>query len=586
VLLDPQAMSSDGRRYAITYLSPSPDGKYVAYGAAPGGTEDAELRVIETATGRDLGERIDRTRLGNPTWLPDGRSFFYHRLQALPPGAPPAQRYLNARVFLHTLGQDPEQDTPVFGANLSPAVVIDPALHTYVRTIPGSSHVFGYVRAGAVQTQIYAAPVDSVRQTPVPWRLVADIADQVTSLAVHGDDLYVLTSRDAPRRRILRTSLTRPDFAAAQVIVPAAEAVITSMHAAEDGLYLLTLDGGIRRLLRLDWKGGPPQAVPLPFEASVSIVDSNPLEPGVVFRTESWTVSPAWLAYDRSRTAAVDTRLLPPSPVDFSGITSTQVRVRSHDGTMIPLTIVWKRGLKRDGRNPTLLLGYGAYGTTTSPSFRPRMLAWLEQGGVWAYAHVRGGGDYGAEWHSAGQKLTKMNSVRDFIACAEYLIREKYSSPVHLAGQGESAGGIVVGRAITERPDLFGAAVTLNAVLNPLRLETEPGGLPSVPEFGSVKTAEGFEGLAAMDAYHHVKDRTAYPAVLLITGAEDARVSPAQSAKMAARLQAATTSGKPVLLRVDYAAGHAFSTQRQRIEELADTYAFLLWQLRASASSQ
>jgi prolyl oligopeptidase len=361
--------------------------------------------------------------------------------------------------------------------------------------------------------------------------------------------------------------------------VPESEAVITSMLVAQDALYVQRLDAGVRRLVRVDFKGGPPQRIPLPYEATVSRPVADARGAGVLFRLESWTKSAAWFRYDPSQKSLIDTKWLSPSPVDFSGIESVVVKVPSHDGAMVPLSILYRRNLKRDGRNPTLLLGFGAYGSVTDPAFRPRLLAWLERGGVYAYAHVRGGGDYGEGWHRAGQKLTKMNSVRDFIACAEYLIREKFTSPAHLAGQGQSAGGIVIGRSITERPDLFGAAVSDRGGLNMLRLETEPNGPPNVPEFGSVKTLEGFKGLLAMDAYHHVKDATAYPAVLLLIGINDAQVTPANSAKMAARLQAATTSGKPVLLRVDYDAGHNFSTQNQRVDELADTWAFLLWQL-------
>jgi prolyl oligopeptidase len=562
-LIDPQALSSDTQRYQMTYVSPSQDGKYVAYGLAPGGSGETVLRVIEVATGRDMGERIDRTRLGNPSWLPDGRSFFYSR-SPLPPGASSAARAQNTGVFLHTLGDHPDRDLPIPG----------PGPFTQVRTFPGSSTMFAY-GAG----RIYAAPIASVRESTIPWSLVVDGPDEVTAISVHDDDLYVLTSRNAPRRKIIRTSLSHPDLAAAQTIVPESEAVITSMLVAQDALYVQRLDAGVRRLVRVDFKGGPPQRIPLPYEATVSRPVADARGAGVLFRLESWTKSAAWFRYDPSQKSLIDTKWLSPSPVDFSGIESVVVKVPSHDGAMVPLSILYRRNLKRDGRNPTLLLGFGAYGSVTDPAFRPRLLAWLERGGVYAYAHVRGGGDYGEGWHRAGQKLTKMNSVRDFIACAEYLIREKFTSPAHLAGQGQSAGGIVIGRSITERPDLFGAAVSDRGGLNMLRLETEPNGPPNVPEFGSVKTLEGFKGLLAMDAYHHVKDATAYPAVLLLIGINDAQVTPANSAKMAARLQAATTSGKPVLLRVDYDAGHNFSTQNQRVDELADTWAFLLWQL-------
>jgi prolyl oligopeptidase len=246
----------------------------------------------------------------------------------------------------------------------------------------------------------------------------------------------------------------------------------------------------------------------------------------------------------------------------------------------VPLSIVRRADMKFDGSNPTLAIGYGSYGMTTSVGYRAHSLAWLERGGVIAFAHVRGGGAYGKEWHLAGQKATKPNTWKDFIACCEYLVKKGYTSPGKLAGEGGSAGGILIGRAITERPDLFAAAIIDVGCLDTLRMETTTNGVPNIQEFGSVVTKEGFDALLAMSAYAHVKDGVKYPAVLLAHGMNDPRVEPWESAKMTARLQAATASGKPVLFRVDYQAGHGIgSTKKQHQEKTADIYAFLLWQL-------
>jgi prolyl oligopeptidase len=237
--------------------------------------------------------------------------------------------------------------------------------------------------------------------------------------------------------------------------------------------------------------------------------------------------------------------------------------------------------MKLNGSNPTLLRGYGAYGITLTPAYNPILLAWFDQGGVYAVCHVRGGGAYGEAWHLAGKKATKPNTWRDFIACAQYLVKHKYTSPAHLAGMGTSAGGILIGRSITTRPDLFGAAIDWVGMSDTLRSETTANGLPNVPEFGSVKTKAGFDALYAMSPYDHVKKGTAYPAVMLMTGANDPRVNPWQMDKMAARLEAATSSGKPVLLRVDYAGGHNVigATRAQEEDTFADIFSFLLWQL-------
>jgi prolyl oligopeptidase len=258
------------------------------------------------------------------------------------------------------------------------------------------------------------------------------------------------------------------------------------------------------------------------------------------------------------------------------------VQVKSHDGVMVPLTIIHKTGLKLDGSSPALVSGYGSYGFGSNVNFNPVDLAWLERGGVRAIAHIRGGGEHGKQWHLAGQKLNKPNTWKDFIACAQYLVDQKYTSKQKLAGQGGSAGGITIGRAITERPDLFAAALINVGALDAVRFETTMNGPPNVPEFGTVKTEDGFRGLFAMSAYHHVKDGEKYPAVMLTHGVNDPRVDPWMSAKMCARLQKATASNKPVLFRVDYVAGHGIGSTRAQQEQLtADQWAFLLWQTGA-----
>jgi prolyl oligopeptidase len=232
-----------------------------------------------------------------------------------------------------------------------------------------------------------------------------------------------------------------------------------------------------------------------------------------------------------------------------------------------------------DGSNPTLLWGYGAYGISIDPEFNPVLLAWLEKGGVFAIAHPRGGGEYGDDWHKGGQKLTKPNTWRDFIACGEYLIDNHYTSTAKLGIEGGSAGGITIGRAITERPELFAAAIDEVPDSNMVRIENTPNGPPNIPEFGSTQTQWGFEDLYAMDAYEHVRDGVHYPAVLVTTGWNDPRVASSQPGKMAARLEAATGSGKPVLLRVEYSAGHGYGSTKAQNEELAaDNWSFLLWQ--------
>jgi prolyl oligopeptidase len=320
--------------------------------------------------------------------------------------------------------------------------------------------------------------------------------------------------------------------------------------------------------------------VPLPFEGNVFAPITDPRESGALFNVQGWVQPARVLAYDPATGGSTDTGLIPPSTINTSAVEAREVFAVSYDGTRIPLSILYRKGLELDGARPTILIGYGSYGLSLEAHFTATNLAWLERGAVLAIAHVRGGGELGEGWHRAGQMATKINTILDFIACGEYLVDQHYTSPRYLAGEGGSAGGITVGGALTWRPDLFGVILDLVGVSDSLRSETEPNGPPNVSEFGSVKDVAGFHGLYAMAAYHHVRDGTAYPAVMFSTGANDPRVAPWQMAKMAARVQAASTSGRPVLLRVDYDAGHGIgSTTSQHEQELADLWAFTLWQM-------
>jgi len=582
VLVDPEKLTTaDGKHSSIDYFSPSLDGRYIAYGISPGGSEESVLHILETATGNALPDTIDRARFGNPSWLPD-HSFYLTRTQKLGPDAPATAAYQKLRVYRHVLGHDPESDPAAFGYDVSPSLQIGEDDFSFVGYSPGApGYLLGVVVHGVKrEITLYATAMRDGVDANTQWNKVADVADEVTGFDVHGESLYLLTHKDASRFKVLHTSLAHPDAAHAEVAVPPGQAVVVGVAAAADGLYIQDLDGGIGKLRRLAYKGNAPQPVALPLTGAIQSLVTQPLEPGAVVEMASWTKSSLWYALDGESLKATDTGLVPPSPVDFSGIESEEVLAPSADGTMVPLSIVHQRGLAKDSSHPTWLTGYGAYGITYDPYFDPTWLAFLEKGGVMAVAHVRGGGEYGEDWHVGGQKLTKQHTIDDMIACAKYLVDHKYTSPARLAGEGTSAGGITIGGSITQRPDLFGAALIRVGDSDALRSELMASGPANIPEFGTVKESDGFKALFAMDAYQHVKPDTAYPAVLLTTGVNDPRVAPWQAAKMAARLQASTNSGKPVLLRVDYDAGHGMgSTKSQRDVEKADEMAFLFWQL-------
>jgi len=583
LLVDTEKMTTaDGKHYSIDYFQPSIDGVYVAYGISLGGSEESVLHVLQSASGTVLPDSIDRAEFGSPNWLPDGKSFFYTRAQKLTADAPPTAKYQKLKVYRHTLGGDPDSEPLVFGFGANPTVNVDENDFTTAAFSPGApDFVLGLVIHGVKrEIDIYAIPFDANPGAKTVWKKVVDQTDEVTGFDVHAAEIYLLSHKNASRFKVLRTSLSSPDLAHAAVAVPASEVVINNIGAAADALYIQDLDGGIGRLRRLPYSGGNIQPVNLPFYGAIQSLVTSPRESGAWLELTSWTKSPLWYSLDAKTDKLTDTALVPPSPVDFSQIESEEVKAKSADGTMIPLSIIHKRGLALDGSHPTWLTGYGAYGINYDPYFDPTMLVFLEHGGVRAFAHVRGGGEYGEDWHQAGQKLTKQHTIDDFIAGGEYLIEHKYTSAAHLAGEGTSAGGITIGGAITQRPEMFGAALIRVGDSDALRSETMASGPANIPEFGTVKEADGFKALFAMDAYQHVKPSTPYPAVLLTTGVNDPRVAPWQAAKMTARLQAATSSGKPVLLRVDYDAGHGLgSTKSQRDIELGDEVAFLFWQL-------
>jgi prolyl oligopeptidase len=563
----------------------SEDGRYIAAGIIPGGSEtNAEVHVIEIASGHETGDVISRgvgPEAWNPHWLPDNRGFVYGRTQTLPPGAPATEARQKFRSYLHVLGTDPEKDTPVFGYGVVPSIDVDPSLIASVATQPGSRWALGVLNGSVTpNSAYYITPVGSIGKPNPAWRKIADLADGVTDISVHGDDLYLLTYKDAPRYKIVRIDARKPDLAAAEIVVPPGEAVITAMTPAQDALYVQLLDGGIGRLLRVPYGPAPKvERVALPFDGHVA-AEADPRLPGAMLYMRSWTKASKLYAYDPKTKQVTDTKLQPAGLHDDpANLESVEVKARSYDGTLVPLSIVHPKGMKLDGSNPTYLSGYGSYGYTADPHFAPASLPWFEKGGVRATCHVRGGGEYGEAWHLAGKGPTKPNTWRDFIACAQYLIDNKYTSPTRLAGEGASAGGILIGRAITERPDLFGAALIDVGMEDGLRAETTGNGETNIPEFGSTKTPEGFAALFEMSAFHHVRDHTPYPAVLLTTGINDPRIDPWMPGKMTARLQAATSSGKPVLLRVDYGGGHGGGSGAEEYRaRMADEWSFLLWQ--------
>jgi prolyl oligopeptidase len=595
VIFDPANLVGESHS-AIDWFAPSPDGRLVAFGLSQGGSEESVLQVIETDTGRILADSIPRTGFGMVRWLADNQSFLYHQLTPLPAGAPETDHYRDSRTYLHRLGEDPANDLPIFGNGINPNLTLDPFDIPTIVLAERSDWLVGVAIHGTrPELTIYVAPRAALEQpATIPWMKVVDVADAVVttpdsldSIALDGDTLYLRTYRDAPRYQIVALDLANPDPSTARTVVSPSEIVVESLALAGSSLIVVGQVGGIARLQRVSLESGAIESIPLPVQGAITnwTVDGQGGE--VLFQISSWIAASRVYHLTPAQSTPVDTGWLSASPIDFGEVESYETSYPSSDGTLVPISIIHRRDLKRDGRNPTILRAYGSYGLSIYPSFRPTLLAWYERGGVFAVAHVRGGGENGREWREAGHKLKKEKTIDDFLAAADYLRREGYASPRYLAGQGSSAGGIPTGGALVKRPDRWAVMVLLVAVTNPLRIEFSPNGPASVQENGSIASEEGFRVLNLIDAYTKVRDGVAYPACLLTAGLNDHRCVVWQATKMAARLQAATSSGKPVLLRVEAQAGHGYGSTREQLdEEMADVLAFVLNQtVRRGAAS-
>jgi len=585
LLFDPDLLrKKTGQPHAMDYFAASPDGSKVAIGVSAGGSEEARLRVLDTRSGRQLGPEISRADYGGVSWAPDGRELFFIRLQAMKPGMAQVERFQRSTVVALTPGDGETRLRTVLQAGRdldmpptqSPALSVSPDGRVLALTFDGVRNEFA----------AWHSTLAALRAGKPAWQKLFDFDDQISAVALQGDQLFALSSKGAPRYQVISGKLDGFTAATARVVVAQGANVITGMAAALDALYLETRQGNIKRLLRLPYADGAQATdVPLPVSGAMRLAASARADlPGVLIDLQSW-IRARQIYGVNADGRVVNTGLQPSGPFDAPGnLVATEVLVRSHDGVRVPLSIIHKDGIQLDGNNPTLLYGYAAYGITEEPVFSSSRLAWLDAGGVYAVANPRGSGVFGRAWHEAGKEATKPNTWLDFIACAEYLIAQQWTQSSKLGIWGGSAGGILVGRAMTERPDLFAAVVSEVGALDMVRAETTPNGVPNIPEFGSRTTRPGFEALLAMSSYHQVKDGVVYPAVLLTHGVNDPRVEVWNSTKMAARLKAVAAGlgdkGRPVLLRLDYAGGHGIgATKAQQLDERADIFSFLLWQM-------
>jgi prolyl oligopeptidase len=579
VVVDPNALNPKGTT-AIDWFVPSPDGKRVAVSLSENGSEDGTLHIFDVATGTELADKIERVQFptagGSVAWRADSSGFWYTRY----PGAerPAEEQHFYQQLFYHRLGDPPAKDAYVAGKEFPKLAEI--ALDN--RFDPNNVVVAVANGDGGEFEHYLIAPDGTMHK-------VTRFEDRIVQMIAGPDHaLYLVSRQDAPRGKLLRLAPGSTDLAKAAVLVPQSDAVIQGggefggepIVVTPQAIYVREIVGGPSRVAIFDHQGKSRGELPIPPIAAVSQVEA--LKDGsVLFSVETYLRPRYYARYDQRSAKVSETPLAETSPVDFADAEAVREFARSKDGTSIPLNIVRRKNVRPDRATPILLYAYGGYSVTQAPRFvGPSKRLWLDAGGIYVVANVRGGGEFGEDWHAAGALTHKQNVFDDFAAAARYLIDKGYTSPEHLAIMGGSNGGLLMGAEITQHPDLYRAVVSTVGVYDMLRVELDPNGAFNTTEYGSTKDAAQFAALYAYSPYHHVLAGTAYPAVFMQTGATDGRVNPAHSRKMAARLQAATSSGRPVYLSIESHAGHGIGSALSiRVAQMADVYAFLLDQL-------
>ena len=572
VLLDVNQLAADGT-IALDWWYASEDGKYVAYGTSPSGSEISTLRVIETASGKLLPDAIERTRAASLAWKHDNSGFFYTRYPKKGDVAE-GQEVYHRHVFYHALGADPAGDPLIFGEGR------DPEWWPNVNLSEDGRWLLIDEEHGWTKTDLFLQDLTS-KNPPVEITAGKDFR--------YGGDffegkLYITTNENAPHYRVFVADATNAKRENWKELIPQTDAVLQGVSVT-GGKLLAQYEHNATSELELFSRDGKKLAdIQLPAIGDVFGASGRYDRNEIFFGFQSFTVPPSIYRVDLSDVkstlwAQVDAPSIDPSAYDVQ-----QVWYSSKDGTKVPMFVVSKKGIEKNGKNPTLLTGYGGFNVSLTPTFSRSMYLWMEHGGIYAVANLRGGAEFGEDWHRAGMLEKKQNVFDDFIAAGEYLIAQKYTDRDHLSIFGGSNGGLLMGAMITQRPDLFRAVVCAVPLLDMLRYQNFQIAKLWIPEYGSAEDAKQFEWLYAYSPYHHVKPGQEYPAILFMTGDTDTRVDPMHAKKMAALMQAEAKNGaskdKPILLRIETKAGHGQGKPvAKQIEESTDMYSFLFWQL-------
>src|SRR5215813_11008439 len=577
-LVDVNQLAPDGT-VALDWWYPSHDGRYVAYGTSPNGSEISTLRVIETATGKLLPVQIWRTRAASVAWLPDDSGFYYTRYPR-PGDVPSGQEMYNRHVFFHKLGStdnaDGLKDPLIFGEGLEPT-------HWPSVTISNDGKwLLVHISEGWVKSELY---LKNLAEPNSKFTAVTSGKTFLYEGQVFNSQIYVTTNEDAPRYHVFAVPCADPQRSNWKEIVPQTDAVIEN-HAVIIGsrLFVQYLRNASSALTLYDLQGKLLANVSMPTLGSIIGQPGGAWDSKEGFFAFHSYAMPS-TAYRVALDGTLSEFLRVKSDVDPTQYVVKQLRFTSKDGTQVPMFVVHKKGLALNGKAPTVLSGYGGFNLGRTPFFnRNAMLVLLEHGGIYADVQLRGGNEFGEEWHRAGMLDKKQNVFDDFIAAGEYLIAQKYTDKEHLAIQGGSNGGLLMGAAFTQRPDLFRAVVCQVPLLDMLRYQRFQIAKLWIPEYGSSEDPKQFDWLYAYSPYHHVKQGTEYPAILFMTADTDTRVDPMHAKKMSALMQAEAANGqsrkRPILLRVDTKAGHgAGKPITKEIEDWTDIYSFLFWQL-------
>ena len=572
VLVDVNKMSADAT-VALDWWFASDDGRYVAYGTSTSGSEVSTLRIIETATGKLLPDAIERTRAASVAWRPDNSGFFYTRYPKKGE-VPEGQEVYNRHVFYHALGDDPARDELIFGKGRDPewwpnVVISDDGRWLLI----DEEH-------GWTKTELFLK--DLVANTP-PVEITVGKECLYRADFFRGK-LYITTNEDAPRFRVFVADVSNPQRVNWRELIPQTDAVLQGAGVTGGKLFAQYEHNASSELKLFSLEGKKLADLQLPTIGDVPSLGGRYDRDEVFFGFQSFTVPPCVYRYDlNARKGELWAKVEAPS-IDPAAYDVRQVWYASKDGTKVPMFIVSKKGIEQNGKNPTLLTGYGGFNISLKPTFNRSMYLWMEHGGIFAVANLRGGSEFGEDWHRAGMLDKKQNVFDDFIDAAEFLIAQKYTDKEHLAIYGGSNGGLLMGVMMTQRPDLFRAVVCAVPLLDMLRYQNFQIAKLWIPEYGSADDPKQFDWLYAYSPYHHVKPGAEYPAILFMTGDTDTRVDPMHAKKMAALMQAEAKNGgseqKPILLRIETKAGHGQGKPvTKQIEESTDMYSFLFWQL-------